>query len=94
METVISKRHVVGVGSLGLLLSVGIMLNILACALYDNNWWSFFVVLAYVAGWSSAPQKEIFLHNVLALLYLLQVEGFPLRTLLFTVDFVSYSADT
>ena len=50
-------KTILGVGGLGFVLAAGIMLNILACALFDNNWWSFFVVLAYVAGILSLSSK-------------------------------------
>eukprot|EP00010_Vexillifera_abyssalis_P007229 CAMPEP_0201547722 /NCGR_PEP_ID=MMETSP0173_2-20130828/4225_1 /ASSEMBLY_ACC=CAM_ASM_000268 /TAXON_ID=218659 /ORGANISM="Vexillifera sp., Strain DIVA3 564/2" /LENGTH=169 /DNA_ID=CAMNT_0047956875 /DNA_START=16 /DNA_END=522 /DNA_ORIENTATION=- len=35
---------------LACVLATGVMLNILACALFDNGWWTFFVVIAYIGA--------------------------------------------
>eukprot|EP00008_Paramoeba_atlantica_P003056 CAMPEP_0201488962 /NCGR_PEP_ID=MMETSP0151_2-20130828/20763_1 /ASSEMBLY_ACC=CAM_ASM_000257 /TAXON_ID=200890 /ORGANISM="Paramoeba atlantica, Strain 621/1 / CCAP 1560/9" /LENGTH=147 /DNA_ID=CAMNT_0047874411 /DNA_START=118 /DNA_END=561 /DNA_ORIENTATION=+ len=56
----LSSKILAGVGVLGFILASGIMLNILACALFDNNWWSFFVVLAYV----TAPIPEFVARHI------------------------------
>mmetsp|Transcript_11580 Transcript_11580/g.29231 ORF Transcript_11580/g.29231 Transcript_11580/m.29231 type:complete len:142 (+) Transcript_11580:49-474(+) len=51
----VKLQNIYGLIALACVLSVGIILNILACALFDNNWWLLFVVLAYV----SAPIPDI-----------------------------------
>lgn len=44
---------------LAVLLATGVMLNILACALFKNGWWTFFVVLAYIG----APLPDLLCKN-------------------------------
>ncbi len=44
---------------LAILLATGVMLNILACALFANGWWTFFVVFAYIG----APLPDLLCRN-------------------------------
>ena len=53
-----SKDIMILVG-LAVLLATGVMLNILACALFAHGWWTFFVVFAYIG----APLPDLLCKN-------------------------------